>query len=90
MKPLFCYILKNDYYPHQRRTYNGFTNNPIRRIRQHNPEIKGGALYTKKFGNKQWEYIALVSGFPNSRNALQCEWKIKKPNNRRRTRYFRT
>lgn len=80
----YCYILKNSFDPHSNRTYNGYTNNPSRRIRQHNGEIKGGAKYTKKYGNCSWEIYAIVKGFPDNINALQCEWRIKHPNNRRR------
>lgn len=80
----YCYILKNKYDPHKNRTYNGFTNNPKKRIRQHNGELVGGARYTKKFGNNSWEIYALVKGFPNHINALQCEWRIKHPNNKRK------
>ena len=76
----YCYILRN---PQNNMTYNGFTNKPKRRIRQHNQEIKGGAKFTKKFGNGDWEMYALVTGFPDKINALQCEWKIKYPNNKR-------
>jgi predicted GIY-YIG superfamily endonuclease len=80
----YCYILKNSYEPDKNRTYNGFTNNPKRRIRQHNKEIKGGAVYTGKHGNNSWEMYALVCGFPDNINALQCEWRIKHPNNKRK------
>lgn len=80
----YCYILKNSHEPHKNRTYNGFTNNPKNRIRQHNGEITGGARYTKKFGNSSWEMYALVGGFPDSKNALQCEWRIKHPDNKRK------
>jgi predicted GIY-YIG superfamily endonuclease len=80
----YCYILKNNYDPDKNRTYNGSTNNPKRRLRQHNGEIVGGAFYTKKFGNSSWKIYAIVTGFPDHKNALQCEWKIKHPNNRRR------
>lgn len=80
----FCYILRNHHLPHINRTYNGFTVNPKRRIRQHNQEIKGGAKYTRIFGNRSWEMYVLISGFPNDINALQCEWRIKHPNNRRK------
>lgn len=66
------------------RTYNGYTNNPKRRIRQHNQEIKKGAVYTKKYGNKTWEYLILIGGLPDKKNALQCEWKIKHPDNKKR------
>ena len=79
----YCYLLKNSYKKDKNRTYNGYTNNPTRRIRQHNQEITGGARYTKKYGNKSWEMYVLVTGFPTAQNALQCEWKIKHPNNKR-------
>lgn len=75
----YCYLLRNRHEPHKNRTYNGYTVNPQKRIRQHNQEIKGGAIYTKKWGNKSWEYIALIKGFPDKHNALQCEWRIKHP-----------
>lgn len=76
MEKFYCYILKND----TNKTYNGYTVNPKRRVRQHNQEIKGGAKYTKKYNG--WEMYVLITGFPDSANALQCEWKIKHPNNK--------
>jgi len=82
----YCYILKNTYTPHQNRTYNGATNNPKRRIRQHNGEIKGGAKYTNAIGNKSWEFYAIIKGFPDQKNCLQMEWRIKHPDNKRRRR----
>jgi predicted GIY-YIG superfamily endonuclease len=75
----FCYILRNTHQPDINRTYNGYTNNPIKRIRQHNQEIKGGAVYTKQWGGKSWEFCAILKGFPDHQNALQCEWRIKHP-----------
>ena len=88
-KQHYCYLLKNNYDPHKNRTYNGYTVDPKRRIRQHNQEIKGGARYTKKWGNKNWEIYVLIKGFPDNKNALQCEWKIKHPapKKRRPNRY---
>jgi len=85
-----CYILRTKYEPHRNRTYVGYTPKPKRRIRQHNQEIVGGARYTKRFGNKSWEFLAIVHGLPNKINALQCEWRLKHPDNRRRTnrKYF--
>jgi predicted GIY-YIG superfamily endonuclease len=77
----FCYFLKN---PIDNRTYKGMTNNPKRRIRQHNQEITGGAKYTKRFGDKQWEIYAIIGGFPNKINALQAEWRFAHSNNKRR------
>jgi predicted GIY-YIG superfamily endonuclease len=86
-KTPYCYLLRNDYEPHKNRTYNGYTVNPKRRIRQHNQEIKGGAKYTKKWGNKKWEMYVIIKGFPDSKNALQCEWKIKHPAPKKRRPY---
>ncbi len=76
-----CYILANK---ENGRTYNGYTNNLSRRLRQHNQELKGGAKYTKDFGNKTWFIVAYVSGYPDRINALQCEWRIKHPDNKRK------
>lgn len=75
----YCYLLRNSYEPHKNRTYNGYTIDPKKRIRQHNQEIKGGAKYTKKWGDKKWEIYVLIKGYPDNKNALQCEWKIKHP-----------
>ena len=74
----FCYILRNKNEPFTYLTYNGFTNNPKRRLRQHNEEIKGGARYTHGKGGG-WEIYALLSGFQTKINALSCEWLIKHP-----------
>jgi predicted GIY-YIG superfamily endonuclease len=79
----YCYILRNTYEPDKNRTYNGYTNNPEKRIRQHNQELKGGAVYTKNWGNKSWEIYVLIKGFPDNHNALQCEWRIKHPVNKK-------
>jgi predicted GIY-YIG superfamily endonuclease len=80
MSQQYCYILAC---PTNNKTYNGYTVNPYRRLRQHNQEIKGGAKYTKINGNKNWEMFVLITGFPDSQNALQCEWRIKHPNKKR-------
>lgn len=78
-KSHYCYILKNSV---NNKTYNGYTVNPAKRLRQHNGEIKGGAKATSTV--KGWYIIALLSGFPNDVNALQCEWRIKHPTNSRK------
>jgi predicted GIY-YIG superfamily endonuclease len=75
----FCYILRNTDERWKHQTYNGSTNNPVRRLRQHNEEISGGARATHGKGGA-WEIYALVSGFPDHVNALSCEWRIKHPN----------
>jgi predicted GIY-YIG superfamily endonuclease len=79
----YCYILRNRNPPDVNRTYNGYTVDPGKRIRQHNQEIKGGAIYTKTWGNKSWEFCAILKGFPDHHNALQCEWRIKHPARKR-------
>jgi predicted GIY-YIG superfamily endonuclease len=37
----YCYILRNTHPKYCNITYNGSTNDPVRRLRQHNEEIKG-------------------------------------------------
>jgi len=72
----YCYILRNKNPQYAHLTYNGSTNSPKRRLRQHNEEISGGARYTHGRGGG-WEIYALVTGFPDHKNALSCEWRIK-------------
>lgn len=79
----YCYILKND---DNQKTYNGYTVNTEKRLRQHNGIITGGAKSTKH--SNTWKYICIVSGYPDKINALQCEWRIRKPFNKRRTREY--
>lgn len=69
----YCYIIANG-----RHTYNGSTNNLRRRLRQHNGEISGGARATSRVG-PGWRYVAVLGGFMDHVNALQCEWRIKCP-----------
>jgi len=68
----FCYIIRSD-----NRTYNGYTVNLERRLRQHNGELKGGARSTQ---GRTWEYLAIVSD-PNwtKQEAMKCEWWIRYP-----------
>ena len=63
------------------KTYIGYTNNPDKRLRQHNGEISGGAKSTR--GNK-WEIMCLISGFENINSAMSLEYKLKHPNGTRR------
>lgn len=78
----FCYILKNKVQP--KKTYNGFTVDLSRRIRQHNSELVGGAKYTSMCGNRTWHYYAVLTGFTTSGSALSCEWWIKHPTGHRK------
>ena len=80
--PWYCYILRNTQQQYSHLIYNGSTNNPHRRLRQHNQEIVGGAKYTRTLVKGGWEIYALLTGFPDHRNALSCEWRIKHPSGR--------
>ena len=57
-------------------TYVGVSPDPVRRLRQHNGEIKGGAKYTTSKG-AGWKHICLISGFQNKIQAMQFEWAVK-------------
>lgn len=72
-----CYLLRSLHPQHPRSTYVGFTVNPLRRIRQHNGEIQGGAYKTK--GRRPWTFVALVHGFATQSEALQFEWAWQHP-----------
>jgi len=65
------YILKSD-----NLSYVGMTNDFTRRFRQHNQEIKGGAKYTKK--RSSWYPICIIDGFLTMKEAMQCEWRLKR------------
>ena len=65
------YILKSD-----NLSYVGMTNDFFRRFRQHNQEIKGGAKYTKK--RASWYPICIIDGFETMKEAMQCEWRVKR------------
>jgi len=77
----YCYILKND---KNNRTYNGYTNNLCRRIRQHNGEIVGGANTTNDINSRPWKYCVLFTGFESYNEALSCEWRIRHPTNKKK------
>lgn len=55
-------------------TYIGITNNPERRLRQHNKEIAGGAKYTTS-KNCLWKYYGFIPGLEKN-IALSLEKKI--------------
>lgn len=77
----YCYIIHSTNIEFSNCTYNGSTNNLIRRLRQHNGEIVGGAKATR--GKGPWIYIGIWDGFSSHKEALSCEWRIKHPTNSR-------
>lgn len=60
-------------------TYVGATVDLDHRLRQHNKEIKGGAVATsiKVLRGETWHRHCYVSGFPTWQSALQFEWRWK-------------
>ena len=73
----FVYILQSMNPKHPNRTYVGYTNNPKRRLRQHNGEIKGGAKYTQI--GRPYKFAACIGGFQSHSAALQFEWRCHNP-----------
>jgi predicted GIY-YIG superfamily endonuclease len=64
------YVLQSD-----NCSYVGMTNDFLRRFRQHNKEIKGGAKCTSR--RDDWYPICIIDGFLTMVEALQCEWSLK-------------
>ncbi|MFY7728620.1 MAG: GIY-YIG nuclease family protein [Flavobacterium sp.] len=79
-KRYYCYILGQSRHIRSGmgRTYNGYTVDLIHRLRQHNGEIKGGAVATKGVG--PWEFIAVMTCMDwTSVRAMKVEWLIRYP-----------
>ena len=58
------------------------TNDFLRRWRQHIGDIKGGAKYTTRKG-RDWYPICIIDGFETMKEAMQCEWRLKRNRNYR-------
>lgn len=75
-----CYIIRSQSRPG--RTYCGYSTNVIRRLRQHNGEISGGAKSTRN--GRPWELAAVVIGFRNHVEGLRFEYALKHVSDRKK------
>lgn len=73
----FCYLLESQNKVYRNATYIGFTNNVLRRLRQHNGLMKSGAKRTSF--KRPWQIVCTVYGFPTKIAALQFEWAWQNP-----------
>lgn len=70
-KPWKLYIIENGPF-----SYCGVSPDPVRRLRQHNGEIRGGAKYTTS-KSPNWKHVCIIEGFPTKIESMQLEWAIK-------------
>ena len=73
--PYYVYLLESS----DNATYVGATVDLEKRLRQHNKEIKGGAVATsmKVAKGETWRRVCYVENFPSWSAALQFEWAWK-------------
>ena len=78
-KAYYCYIVSNN----KDRTYNGYTVNLERRLKQHNGLLKGGARATHNRG--PWSFLIVMTSpcWDCISTAMQHEWSIKYPTRKR-------
>lgn len=79
LNPWYCYILDSGV---NGKTYNGKTNDFVRRLKQHNGILSGGAKATRSM--RPNKLIVLISGFSSNKEALRAEWRIKHPMKKKR------
>jgi predicted GIY-YIG superfamily endonuclease len=75
-----CYLLQSTV---DASIYIGSSPNPLRRLRQHNGLIVGGAKKTKQ--HRPWKIVAVVVGFATGTQARQFEWAWQHPRKSRMT-----
>ena len=76
------YIIYLLYNTSNSSTYVGITNNPTRRLRQHNGELVGGAKYTKaKKGTGNWLFYGWLKAKEDfiliKNRSLKLEYRVK-------------
>ncbi|KAG0027472.1 Slx4p interacting protein [Podila clonocystis] len=77
-----CYLLASTVPRYKTHAYVGSTPDPVKRLRQHNGDLKkGGAKKTSK--KRPWKMVMLVHGFPTKVAALQFEWAWQYPHRSR-------
>lgn len=76
MANYYCYLIMNS-----NRSYIGITNNPLKRLKQHNCIIKGGAKATRlmRNSNTNWHFHTIIGGFINRSLVSQFESQWKHP-----------
>ena len=76
----YCYFL-GQHNNWSGQTYNGYTVNLSRRLRQHNGEIKGGAWATTAKDKGAWSFIAALTSdsWESVSRAMACEWNCRYP-----------
>ena len=67
------YLIKSD-----NKSYIGYTNDFLKRWKQHNCILKGGAKYTTRNNKHPWEPICIIDGFIDKKEAMRCEWRLKR------------
>lgn len=72
----YNYILYND---ENKATYNGYTTDYVRRLRQHNGELAGGAKGTSRHRGK-WKFLVVVTSPQFTKeSAMSFEWYVRYP-----------
>ncbi|KAF5351921.1 hypothetical protein D9756_007452 [Leucocoprinus leucothites] len=78
-----CYLLKSARTPRSYKNYIGSTPDPVRRLRQHNGTLVGGARETAL--HRPWIMQLLVHGFPSRPAATSFEFAWQNPH---KSRFF--